>query len=78
MFADDTNLFHSSKDVNISFLAANKVLQNINQWLIANELSLNLTKTKHSFFHKPSQKYNTPLVLPKLNTNESGLNQSSF
>ena len=41
-------------------------LQKISQWFISNKLSLNVTKTKYSFFHKPSKKDNIPLVLPKL------------
>ena len=38
----------------------------ISQWFISNKLSLNVTKTKYSLFHKPSKKDNIPLVLPKL------------
>ena len=41
-------------------------LQKISQWFISNKLSLNVTKTKYSFFHKPSKKDNIPLVLLKL------------
>ena len=55
-FADDTNPFYSSKDVNVLFLTVNNDLKNFNQWFIANELSPNMTKTKNSFFHKSSKK----------------------
>ena len=44
-------------------------LENINQWFISNKLSIKIKKTKYSFFHKPSQKENTPLLLPKLTIN---------
>ena len=33
---------------------------------MSNQLSLFVTKTKYSFFYKPSKKNNVPLVLPKL------------
>ena len=55
-FADDTNPFYSSKDVNVLFLTVNNDLKNFNQWFIANKLSPNMTKTKNSFFHKSSKK----------------------
>ena len=55
-FADDTNPFYSSKDVNVLFLTVNNDLKNFNQWFIANKLSPNMTKTKDSFFHKSSKK----------------------
>ena len=69
MFADDTNLFYSNKDINTAFLKVNDELQKINEWFISNKLSLNVKKTKYSFFHKPSKKDDIPLVLPKLNIN---------
>ena len=80
MFADDTNLFYSSKDINTAFLKVNHELQKINEWFISNKLSFNVKITKYSFFHKPSKKDDIPLVLPKLNINNSeitspGLNQ---
>ena len=71
MFADDTNLFYSSKDINTAFLKVNHELQKINEWFISNKLSFNVKITKYSFFHKPSKKDDIPLVLPKLNINNS-------
>ena len=71
MFADNTNLFYSNKDINTAFLKVNDELQKINEWFISNKLSLNVKKTKYSFFHKPSKKDDIPLVLPKLNINNS-------
>ena len=70
MFADDTNLFYSNKDINTAFLKANDELQKVNECFISNKLSLNVKKNnKYSFFHKPSKKDDIPLVLPKLNIN---------
>ena len=69
MFADDTNLFYSKKDINTAFLKVNAELQKIKERFISNKLSLNVKKTKYFFFHKPSKKDDIPLVLPKLNIN---------
>ena len=69
MFADNTNLFYSNMDINTAFLKVNNELRKINEWFISNKLSLNVKKTKYSFFHKPSKKDDIPLVLPKLNIN---------
>ena len=79
-FADDTNLFYSNNDINTAFLKVNDELQKINEWFISNKLSLNVKKKKkkekYSFFHKPSKKDDIPLVLPKLNINNSEIAQT--
>ena len=72
MFADNINLFYSNKDINTAFLKVNDELQQIHERL----LSLNVKKTKYSFFHKPSKKDNIPLVLPKWNINNSEIAQT--
>ena len=78
MFADDTNLFYSNKDINTVFLKVNDELQKINEWFICNKLSLDVKKTKknkYSLFHKLIKK-DIPLVSPKLNIVKSpGQNQ---
>ena len=56
MFADDTNLFFSHK--------------NIKDMFNANKLSLNKEKTKYTFFHKAREKGNIPLKLPALFIND--------
>ena len=55
MFADDTNLFLTREDISYLFETPNFPLKRINQWLISNKLSLNVSKTKYSFFHKPNK-----------------------
>ena len=69
MFADDTNLFLTHKDISYLFETANLQLERINQWFISNKLSLNLSKAKYSFFQKPSKRDNIPFLLPKLSIN---------
>ena len=61
MFADD-----AEEKIKTFFDIVNIELQKNSQWFISNKLSLNVAKTKYSFFHKPSKKDNIPLVLPKL------------
>ena len=48
MFADDTNLFLSGINVNDLFSDMSCELNKISLWFKANELSLNLIKTKCS------------------------------
>ena len=69
MFVDDTNLFFSHSDINLLFEKMNKELTNVSNWFNADKLSLNVKKTKFSFFHKSSKKDNIPLRLPNLNIN---------
>ena len=56
MFADDTNLFLSNKDINKQFNDMNVELQKMSIWFKANKLSLNLTKTKWTLFHSQKKK----------------------
>ena len=47
MFADDTTLTVSGKSLHDVEVAINHDLSNVNQWLCANKLSLNLIKTEY-------------------------------
>ena len=66
IFADDTNLFFNHKDIKHLFTVVNNELVNIKDWFTANKLSLNVEKTKYSFFHKASKKDDIPFRLIKL------------
>ena len=46
MFADDTNLFISHKNIDTLFAIANVELGNVSTWVKSNKLSLNVDKTK--------------------------------
>ena len=65
LFADDTNLF--CRDKNLTSLQANinDELYNVNSWLCANKLSLNVDKTSFVIFHPPQRKvtFNFQLTL---------------
>ena len=51
---------------------------NINDWFMANKLSLNVGKTKYSLFHKPSRVDDLPLELPKLSINNQEIKRASY
>ena len=71
VFAGDTNLFLTHKYISYFFEMANFQLERIKQWFISNKLSLNRSKTKYTFFYNRSGRDNIPLLLPKLNVNNS-------
>ena len=69
MFADDTNLFYSGKDIHSLFNTVNNDLSNISHWLNSSKSSLNADKTKFTVFHKVRQRENILLVFTKLKIN---------
>ena len=75
MFAYDTNLFYTHKDIYALFLKVNNELHKINQWFISNQLSLNIKKQNVHFFHKRSKKDDIPLLLPKLKINNNEIKE---
>ena len=66
LFADDTSIFYADKDVNKLETTVNNELQNVSDWLIANKVTLNLTKSTFLFI-PPSQKKLNRNVELKLN-----------
>ena len=76
MFADDSSLFLTHKDISYLFETTNLQLETINKWFISNNLSLNVSKAKYSFFYKPKKRDDIPLLLPKLNINISEIERS--
>ena len=69
MFADDTNLFYSGKDIHSLFNTVNNDLSNISHWFNSSKSSLNADKTKFTLFHKVRQRDNILLVYTKLKIN---------
>ena len=65
MFVDDTNLFYAGRDIEKLFETVNNELQKISQWFISNKSSLNVTKNKYYFFHKPNKRDDYLLGPPK-------------
>ena len=57
LFADDTNLFASGKDLKILESTTNSELSNISLWLKVNKLSLNIKKTHYMMFCRRKMLY---------------------
>ena len=66
MFADDTNIFISDKNIPKLFLKMKGELEKLSVWFKANKLSINVKKTKYSIFHPTNKKKYTIENLPKL------------
>ena len=78
MFADDTNIFFSEKNYKTLFAIANQQLQNIDNWLTSNKLSLNTAKTNYIIFHTPHSKVPNNLSLQIRNTNLKRIQKTKF
>ena len=59
MFADDRSIFLQNKDIKELFDAGNKELQLVDQWLIANRLSVYFSETKYILFSTAQSKLTT-------------------
>ena len=55
-FADDTSVLLSEKSLRTLYTKGNKELININNWLIANKMSINTDKTKYVLFRTANTK----------------------
>ena len=58
MCADDTSIYHSSKDIMQLNTALNEELWRLDRWLQGNKLSLNVAKTRYVNNHE-TKKYLT-------------------
>ena len=56
LFADDTNVFLGSKDMNTLIDTIQLELKKLYDWLLANKLTLNIAKTHFMIFHRARQK----------------------
>ena len=77
MYADDTHLTYADNDICSIEASLNQDLSNINRWLIANKLTLNMTKTEFMLIGS-RQKLNSLSVLPGLEINGTQLNRVNF
>ncbi|MCA9346951.1 hypothetical protein KC960_05680, partial [Candidatus Saccharibacteria bacterium] len=69
MYADDTNLFFSHKNLLALHTTLQEQLNLLQDWLHANKLSLNVKKTKYIVFGKKVDMETLPLALPALTMN---------
>ncbi len=62
LFADDTSIFYSHRELLILETTINKEMKNVSDWLIANKLNLNVKKSNFVLFrskmHKRQDKIN--------------------
>ena len=56
VFADDTNIFYSSRDLITLQKVMNRELKKVKKWLDATQLALNIDKTNFVIFHSPQKK----------------------
>lgn len=66
IFADDSNFFYSHHCIEDLFAQVNSALRRISDWVLANKLSLNISKTKYCLFLNRHQKHKLPRDLPLL------------
>ena len=67
-FADDTNLLFSNKNPKLMEKILNKELKSVFEWLCANRLSINVTKTELIIFKPPKKPLNQRMILKLNNT----------
>ena len=63
LFADDSNLFCSHKSLQCLEAKVNVELNNVNNWLCVNKLSLNIDKSNFVIFHPSQKKVQYPINL---------------
>ena len=63
VFADDTNIFYSSRDLITLQKVMNRELKKVKKWLDANQLALNIDKTNCVIVHSPQKKLLNRLLL---------------
>jgi hypothetical protein len=62
LFADDTNLFYSNKDIRELVMIVNNELLKLSEWLRANKLSLNANKTSFIMFGNKRIQYDQLII----------------
>ena len=68
LFADDTTIFFSHRDIGVLERTINEELKHVSDWLIANKLSLNVGKSNALLFRQRNDK-----SIPSLNVMINGL-----
>ena len=63
LFADDTNLLYADRDINSLERVVNAELSKVQEWLIANRLTLNAKKSNFVIFHPYQKKLDRDVIL---------------
>ena len=56
LFADDTNIYCESENLQLLIRKVNRELKKVKLWLDSNKLALNIEKTNFVIFHSPRRK----------------------
>ena len=68
LFADDTTVYYSSRNITNIFHKINNDLNSLEDWFMANKLSLNISKTNYMVFPaQPTKHENLSLKINKVN-----------
>lgn len=78
LFADDTTMYTSDTNLNTLSIKINRELAKLNDWLISNQLILNLKKTKYILFCSNRKKINTMTEIKINNTIIEKVNTFKF
>jgi hypothetical protein len=78
MYADDTNIFLCGKRLRDLETLMNTELSSLTDWLNANKLSLNVSKTHYMLFSPPRSKVSHNIKLYMNNTEIHSVNQTKF
>jgi len=63
LFADDTNLLYADRDINSLERVVNAELSKVQEWLVANRLTLNAKKSNFVIFHPHQKKLDRDVIL---------------
>ena len=63
LFADDTNIYYESKNLDLLQRTVNKELKKVKMWLDVNKLSLNIDKTNFIIFKSPQHPLAEPVSI---------------
>ena len=71
LFADDTNLLYSNKNVKRLENVVNKELKNLHEWLTANKLTININKSNFVIFCPCRKKINFAINIKMFDNDEN-------
>jgi exonuclease III len=74
LFADDTNLFFQSKNLNQDATQINLGLDEVKSWCFANKLTLNIEKTNYIIIKNPQNPF---ILFEKFAINETNINNAN-
>ena len=63
LFANDTSIFYSHKDLRNVEMTLNNELAKVCEWFIANKLTLNVSESNFVIFHPPQKKISKNVML---------------